>query len=331
MWADIAAGILGGAQVFGGFFQNKQNLEFQRWANEQNVMLTRETWDKNYNQWRESVELNKPKVQMANLYEAGLNPALAVGGLQNTKVSPITHEAPRVDPLHSDFHGSFQNIIAPLISLAQLKNINTETRGREIQNAFMAESLSADIERKKADTDKSRAGAFNLVEQVRQKDTELRLRGETVANDTMLMLSTLKLQTAEMENKAVQKRLMLLDEQTREITLKYADAKQIQDLQAHRVEINKMLEQIRLIKAEAQNEEIKNTLDGLAVSLATQTYQANVRFIEGRADMERYVKPAKAGFDAIGGAINAIGNAVSIPVKAAKAAGGAVKKPFKKY
>lgn len=136
---------------------NKKNREFQL------QMYNRQLWDNRQN-WRLQNEYNSPQQQMQRFKEAGLNPNLIYGQMNNgasidsTKMGQYTGQAAQVDP----------NIISNIQQMQNLKEQNQLIRSQVAVQEAQAADLQAAMALKTANAEQAWAALYRY-----QKENDL--------------------------------------------------------------------------------------------------------------------------------------------------------------
>lgn len=142
-------GLLAGIGAALGLGSSAISYAGQQKANQTNIRLAKEGREHDVNMWNMQNAYNTPEMQMQRLKEAGLNPNLIYG---DGKASTGNADAPK--PAHvattSNEMASFanNNAIQMLsayqdwqVKKAQIRNIEEETAGKNIQNQLQAHYL----------------------------------------------------------------------------------------------------------------------------------------------------------------------------------------------
>lgn len=207
--ALIAGGASVGSNIIGGIF----NRNAQRAANNTNMAIARETNAQNYQIFREQNEFNKeqfnnylqyntPAAQRARFEDAGINPYMALGSMQNgnaqsalTSANSAPMQATQVQPENGMANGIQSALlnaatIMSAVSDARLKN--AEADKRNLENGVFAEDFSnrmAEIRSKIGLNDSSRdknKSEKNIY------DFDFKFKNDTLAN--AMKLSDLSVQ-----------------------------------------------------------------------------------------------------------------------------------------
>lgn len=207
--ALIAGGASVGSNIIGGIF----NRNAQRAANRTNLAIARETNAQNYQIFREQNEFNKeqfnnylqyntPAAQRTRYEDAGINPYMALGNMQNgnaqsalTSANSAPMQATQVQPENGMANGIQSALlnaatIMSAVSDARLKN--AEADKRNLENGVFAEDFSnrmAEIRSKIGLNDSSRdknKSEKNIY------DFDFKFKNDTLAN--AMKLSDLSVQ-----------------------------------------------------------------------------------------------------------------------------------------
>jgi len=212
--AQVAAAAIGGgsgllSSLIGGIFQRNA----QRSANNANIQIARDTNAQNYQIFREQNEFNKeqlnnylqyntPAAQRTRFEDAGINPYMALGNMQNgnsqsalTSANSAPMQATQVQP-ENGFANGIQNAllnaatVMSAVSDARLKN--AEADKRNLENGVFAEDFAnrmAEIRSKIGLNDSSRdknKSEKNIY------DFDFKFKNDTLAN--AMKLSDLSVQ-----------------------------------------------------------------------------------------------------------------------------------------
>lgn len=212
--AQVAAAAIGGgsgllSSLIGGIFQRNA----QRSANNANIQIARDTNAQNYQIFREQNEFNKeqlnnylqyntPAAQRTRFEDAGINPYMALGNMQNgnsqsalTSANSAPMQATQVQP-ENGFANGIQNAllnaatVMSAVSDARLKN--AEADKRNLENGVFAEDFAnrmAEIRSKIGLNDSSRdknKSEKNIF------DFDFKFKNDTLAN--AMKLSDLSVQ-----------------------------------------------------------------------------------------------------------------------------------------
>lgn len=214
MLPAIAAALIGaggaiGSNLLGGIF----NRNAQRSANNSNVAMQRETNAQNYQIFREQNEFNKeqlnnylqyntPAAQRARFEDAGINPYMALGSMQNgnaqsalTSANSAPMQATQVQPengMANGIQGALLNAATVMSAVSDARLKNAEADKRNLENGVFAEDFAnrmAEIRSKIGLNDSSRdknKSEKNIY------DFEFKFKNDTLAN--AMKLSDLSVQ-----------------------------------------------------------------------------------------------------------------------------------------
>ena len=207
--ALIAGGASVGSNIIGGIF----NRNAQRAANNTNMAIARETNAQNYQIFREQNEFNKeqfnnylqyntPAAQRARYEDAGINPYMALGNMQNgnaqsalTSANSAPMQATQVQPENGMANGiqsALLNAATVMSAVSDARLKNAEADKRNLENGVFAEDFAnrmAEIRSKIGLNDSSRdknKSEKNIY------DFEFKFKNDTLAN--AMKLSDLSVQ-----------------------------------------------------------------------------------------------------------------------------------------
>lgn len=207
--ALIAGGASVGSNIIGGIF----NRNAQRAANNTNMAIARETNAQNYQIFREQNEFNKeqlnnylqyntPAAQRARFEDAGINPYMALGSMQNgnaqsalTSANSAPMQATQVQPengMAQGIQGALLNAATVMSAVSDARLKNAEADKRNLENGVFAEDFAnrmAEIRSKIGLNDSSRdknKSEKNIY------DFEFKFKNDTLAN--AMKLSDLSVQ-----------------------------------------------------------------------------------------------------------------------------------------
>lgn len=207
--ALIAGGASVGSNIIGGIF----NRNAQRAANNTNMAIARETNAQNYQIFREQNEFNKeqlnnylqyntPAAQRARFEDAGINPYMALGNMQNgnaqsalTSANSAPMQATQVQPengMAQGIQGALLNAATVMSAVSDARLKNAEADKRNLENGVFAEDFAnrmAEIRSKIGLNDSSRdknKSEKNIY------DFEFKFKNDTLAN--AMKLSDLSVQ-----------------------------------------------------------------------------------------------------------------------------------------
>lgn len=207
--ALIAGGASVGSNVIGGIF----NRNAQRAANRTNLAIARETNAQNYQIFREQNEFNKeqlnnylqyntPAAQRARFEDAGINPYMALGSMQNgnaqsalTSANSAPMQATQVQPengMAQGIQGALLNAATVMSAVSDARLKNAEADKRNLENGVFAEDFAnrmAEIRSKIGLNDSSRdknKSEKNIY------DFDFKFKNDTLAN--AMKLSDLSVQ-----------------------------------------------------------------------------------------------------------------------------------------
>lgn len=197
--ALIAGGASVGSNIIGGIF----NRNAQRAANNTNMAIARETNAQNYQIFREQNEFNKeqlnnylqyntPAAQRARFEDAGINPYMALGSIQNgnaqsalTSANSAPMQATQVQPengMAQGIQGALLNAATVMSAVSDARLKNAEADKRNLENGVFAEDFAnrmAEIRSKiglndsSSDKNKSEKSIY---------DFDFKFRNDTLAN-----------------------------------------------------------------------------------------------------------------------------------------------------
>ena len=157
--ALIAGGASVGSNIIGGIF----NRNAQRAANNTNMAIARETNAQNYQIFREQNEFNKeqlnnylqyntPAAQRARFEDAGINPYMALGSMQNgnaqsalTSANSAPMQATQVQPengMAQGIQGALLNAATVMSAVSDARLKNAEADKRNLENGVFAQDFA---------------------------------------------------------------------------------------------------------------------------------------------------------------------------------------------
>ena len=157
--ALIAGGASVGSNIIGGIF----NRNAQRAANNTNMAIARETNAQNYQIFREQNEFNKeqlnnylqyntPAAQRARFEDAGINPYMALGSMQNgnaqsalTSANSASMQATQVQPengMAQGIQGALLNAATVMSAVSDARLKNAEADKRNLENGVFAQDFA---------------------------------------------------------------------------------------------------------------------------------------------------------------------------------------------
>lgn len=197
--ALIAGGASVGSNIIGGIF----NRNAQRSANNTNMAIARETNAQNYQIFREQNEFNKeqlnnylqyntPAAQRARFEDAGINPYMALGSMQNgnaqsalTSANSAPMQATQVQPengMANGIQGALLNAATVMSAVSDARLKNAEADKRNLENGVFAQDFAnrmAEIRSRIGLNDSSRDK--NKSEQ-NIYDFDFKFKNDTLAN-----------------------------------------------------------------------------------------------------------------------------------------------------
>lgn len=197
--ALIAGGASVGSNIIGGIF----NRNAQRSANRTNLAIARETNAQNYQIFREQNEFNKeqlnnylqyntPAAQRARFEDAGINPYMALGNMQNgnaqsalTSANSAPMQATQVQPengMANGIQGALLNAATVMSAVSDARLKNAEADKRNLENGVFAQDFAnrmAEIRSRIGLNDSSRDK--NKSEQ-NIYDFDFKFKNDTLAN-----------------------------------------------------------------------------------------------------------------------------------------------------
>lgn len=214
MNAQVAAAAIGGgsslaSSLIGGIFQRNA----QRSANNANIQIARDTNALNYKIFREQNEFNKeqlnnylqyntPAAQRTRFEDAGINPYLALGNMQNgnsqsslTSANSAPMQATQVHPedgMATGIQNALLNAASVMSAVSDARLKNAEADKRNLENGVFAEDFAnrmAEIRSKIGLNDSSRdknKSEKNIY------DFDFKFKNDTLAN--AMRLSDLSVQ-----------------------------------------------------------------------------------------------------------------------------------------
>lgn len=201
------AGIIG--SLIGGAFQksaqraaNRTNLAIARETNAQNYQIFREQNEFNKEQFNNYLQYNTPAAQRARYEDAGINPYMALGNMQNgnaqsalTSANSAPMQATQVQPENGMANGiqsALLNAATVMSAVSDARLKNAEADKRNLENGVFAEDFAnrmAEIRSKIGLNDSSRdknKSEKNIY------DFEFKFKNDTLAN--AMKLSDLSVQ-----------------------------------------------------------------------------------------------------------------------------------------
>ena len=197
--ALIGAGAQAGSSLLSGIFARNA----QRAANNTNMAIARETNAQNYQIFREQNEFNKeqlnnylqynsPVAQRARFEDAGINPYMALGNMQNgnassalTSANAAPMQATQVQPetgMAQGLQGALLNAATVMSAVSDARLKNAEADKRNLENGVFAEDFAnrmAEIRSKIGLNDSSRdknKSEKNIY------DFDFKFKNDTLAN-----------------------------------------------------------------------------------------------------------------------------------------------------
>lgn len=197
--ALIGAGAQAGSSLLSGIFARNA----QRAANNTNMAIARETNAQNYQIFREQNEFNKeqlnnylqynsPVAQRARFEDAGINPYMALGNMQNgnassalTSANSAPMQATQVQPetgMAQGIQGALLNAATVMSAVSDARLKNAEADKRNLENGVFAEDFAnrmAEIRSKIGLNDSSRdknKSEKNIY------DFDFKFKNDTLAN-----------------------------------------------------------------------------------------------------------------------------------------------------
>jgi hypothetical protein len=197
--ALIGAGAQAGSSLLSGIFARNA----QRAANNTNMAIARETNAQNYQIFREQNEFNKeqfnnylqyntPAAQRARYEDAGINPYMALGNMQNgnaqsslTSANAAPMQATQVQPetgMAQGLQGALLNAATVMSAVSDARLKNAEADKRNLENGVFAEDFAnrmAEIRSKIGLNDSSRdknKSEKNIY------DFDFKFKNDTLAN-----------------------------------------------------------------------------------------------------------------------------------------------------
>lgn len=212
--AQVAAAAIGGgsgllSSLIGGIFQRNA----QRSANNANIQIARDTNAQNYQIFREQNEFNKeqlnnylqyntPAAQRTRFEDAGINPYMALGNMQNgnsqsalTSANSAPMQATQVHPedgMATGIQNALLNAASVMSAVSDARLKNAEADKRNLENGVFAEDFAnrmAEIRSKIGLNDSSRdknKSEKNIY------DFDFKFKNDTLAN--AMKLSDLSVQ-----------------------------------------------------------------------------------------------------------------------------------------
>lgn len=189
--AIMAALFSAGAGIAGQAMTNSANAQATQANNDTQIRLAREADERNYRLWNATNIYNSPVEQRRRLMQAGLNPGLMYGGIDNTAGLPADSNVPETSAAQREFNvGSISglgqmadilndnNALNTRIKEAQARSleiendIKEERRPLELKNLELAgENLAKDLEIK---SNKESRDAEEHLKKMSKYDEEIR-------------------------------------------------------------------------------------------------------------------------------------------------------------
>lgn len=189
--AIMAALFSAGAGIAGQAMTNSANAQATQANNDTQIRLAREADERNYRLWNATNIYNSPVEQRRRLMQAGLNPSLMYGGIDNTAGLPADSNVPETSAAQREFNvGSISglgqmadilndnNALNTRIKEAQARSleiendIKEERRPLELKNLELAgENLAKDLEIK---SNKESRDAEEHLKKMSKYDEEIR-------------------------------------------------------------------------------------------------------------------------------------------------------------
>lgn len=204
MSGEVAAAAVGGgssvlASLIGGIFQrnaqrsaNKTNLQIARDTNAQNYQIFREQNEFNKEQLNKYLQYNTPAAQRARFEDAGINPYMALGNMQNgnassalTSANSAPMQATQVQPENGmaiGIQNALLNAATVMSAVSDARLKNAEADKRNLENGVFAEDFAnrmAEIRSKIGLNDSSRdknKSEKNIY------DFDFKFKNDTLAN-----------------------------------------------------------------------------------------------------------------------------------------------------
>lgn len=204
MLPAIAAALIGaggaiGSNLLGGIF----NRNAQRSANNSNVVMQRETNAQNYQIFREQNEFNKeqlnnylqyntPAAQRARFEDAGINPYMALGSVQNgnaqsalTSANSAPMQATQVQPengMANGIQGALLNAATVMSAVSDARLKNAEADKRNLENGVFAQDFANRMEEVRSRIGLNDSSRDKNKSEKNIYDFDFKFKNDTLAN-----------------------------------------------------------------------------------------------------------------------------------------------------
>lgn len=207
--ALIAGGASVGSNIIGGIF----NRNAQRAANNTNMAIARETNAQNYQIFREQNEFNKeqlnnylqyntPAAQRARFEDAGINPYMALGSMQNgnaqsalTSANSAPMQATQVQPengMAQGIQGALLNAATVMSAVSDARLKNAEADKRNLENGVFAQDFANRMEEIRSRIGLNDSSRDKNKSEKNIYDFDFKFKNDTLAN--AMKLSDLSVQ-----------------------------------------------------------------------------------------------------------------------------------------
>ena len=197
--ALIAGGASVGSNIIGGIF----NRNAQRAANNTNMAIARETNAQNYQIFREQNEFNKeqlnnylqyntPAAQRARFEDAGINPYMALGSMQNgnaqsalTSANSAPMQATQVQPengMANGIQGALLNAATVMSAVSDARLKNAEADKRNLENGVFAQDFANRMEEIRSRIGLNDSSRDKNISEKNIYDFDFKFKNDTLAN-----------------------------------------------------------------------------------------------------------------------------------------------------
>lgn len=145
MFGLLTGALLGAG---GGILNNALNSKQNQMNNEFQAQEAQKQRDFQLEMWNKQNEYNDPSAQRARLENAGINPYMAMGnnpsGTAGSAGTGAAAQATGRIPMQS-LSGDFSSVASAIASMAQARKVASETTGTDINNMFLPQMLTGQL------------------------------------------------------------------------------------------------------------------------------------------------------------------------------------------
>lgn len=280
--ATIGAGIASAiGSLAGGFIGGSNSKKATKIAVQGQKDMLKSQQDFAVQQWNAQNEYNTPAAQMQRLRAAGINPFVALEQLESSNASMVSSpSAPSVPQdmqsgqIYADSFGTASSFLADsILKAAQVKNIDANTAGVNIQNSYL-------------DT-QYQLGINELIQKI--KESTSRTAGQFLENQFKATNFSVLSDKLKNENELTKANTDYIQAQNRYIST-ICESEKFRQAHILPLEVNKLIADIQTEYQNAVSNRIHANASATSAQAAVTSANASMMYAQTNAETASYVR-----------------------------------------